>query len=298
MFKGLLGNRRLVLLAAAAAVAVAAVAIPAASGRTVNPKTHPQLQNRASFVVGRSLKAIRMLPRTSSATCHGGSITPGTYTTLKIDGFCTIDLGPVMVQHNVTITGDGELLAAFGDNEASLVVGGNLNVQQYGVLLLGCDPANFECLDDNTALSKSSIYGSLNTQGALAVIVHDTTIAHDLNVNGDGGGYNCNTYEQLDGGPAYDTFEDVSVGGSATIQNLNTCWFGLIRTSVAHDVSFHDNSTFDQDGNELVTDTVKHNLGCYDNSPNAQFGDSSGNADLVLGTASGECSSLVWTPGP
>lgn len=300
MLRGLLTHRRLVLLAVAAVVA-AAFAIPAASGKapsySVLRHTPPALQRSSRDVVSPAALATRhrfivrrFIARPPAATCEGGTIDPGTYSRLTIDGECLVNAGPVMVQHNVTVTSNGALLAVFGDNSSKLVVGGNLNVQPDGAALLGCDPSAFQCFDDSYATSKPVVFGGMNAQGAFALIIHDTSISHDLTVNGGGGGYTCNY--------AYDTFEDVSVGGDATVANVTTCWLGFIRNAIGHNVSFHDNVTYDPDGNEVVSNSVKNNLDCYNDSPAPQFGDSQGNLDLVLGMATNQCSGLAWPGQP
>jgi len=60
-------------------------------------------------------------------------------------------------------------------------------------------------------------------------------------------------------------------------------------TTVGRNVSFHDNVVADPDGNEIQTNVVKDNLDCRKDTPPAQQGDSSGNPNMVLGNATGEC---------
>lgn len=234
--------------------------------------------------------------KSASSTCTGGSIAPGTYSSLKISGPCTVDAGSVTVQHDLTVQPNGALFAAFGG--ASVVVGGNLNVQHDGVLVLGCEPEAFVCFNDpdqevGTLSSRGTVFGNLQADHALAVLVHDTFIGHDLNVNGGGGGVNCDSQDALFGSPAYATFEDVSIGGNATINKWQSCWLGFFRTTVQNNVNFHGNVTADPDGNEVQTNTVGGNLDCHGDNPAAQSGDSGGAPNTVLGHATGECASLT-----
>ena len=120
------------------------------------------------------------------ATCTGGSIASGTYSSLTIAGFCTVDRGIVKVKHNVTVQANAGLVAAFG-NGPELAVGGNLHVGSNAVLILGCEPEAFTCINDpdqrvGTLSSKSTVYGSLDADNALAVIVHNAYFGHNVMV--------------------------------------------------------------------------------------------------------------------
>src|SRR5690242_9254717 len=92
-------------------------------------------------------------------TCTGGSVAPGTYSALVIAGQCTIDSGSVTVRRNVTVLRNAALLAAF--DGSNLSVGGNLEVRTNGVLVLGCNPESFPCLDNPSGVTAHSIGGSL-----------------------------------------------------------------------------------------------------------------------------------------
>ena len=233
----------------------------------------------------------------SGGTCAGGSIAPGTYSSLRITGFCTVDQGVVTVRRGVTVEDNAGLIAAFGGGP-KLVVGGDLKVETNGVLVLGCEPAVFACLNDpdqevGTLSSKGTVFGSLEARNALAVLVHDATVGDDLEIKGGGGGVNCDSQAVLFGAPAYATVEDSSVGRNVRISGWQSCWLGFFRNTVGRSVSFHDNVLADPDGNELQTNIVRGNLDCRNNSPAAQQGDSGGNPNIVLGKATGECAALV-----
>jgi hypothetical protein len=287
------------MLAMLAALVAVAVAIPVASGASAHAKLRPSAIHRSSAIApsvpnghGPGAKPGH------GSTCAGGSIAPGTYSWLKITGFCSVDQGVVTVQHDVTVAPNAGLNAAFGGGPA-LVVGGNLKVQKNGVLVLGCEPEAFTCFNDpdqengGTLSGKETVFGNLDAHNALAVLVHNTTVGRDLSVHGGGGGVNCNPQDALQGQPAYATFEDLSVGGNATIANWQSCWLGLFRTTVGGNVHFHDNVTFLSDGNEVQTNIVSGNLDCHGDNPAAQQGDSGGSPNIVLGHATGECKALV-----
>jgi hypothetical protein len=287
------------MVAVLAALAAVAVAIPVASGASAHAKLQPSSLHRAKLVVAPSLLATRhhWLKQASGKTCAGGSIAAGTYSSLTVTGFCTVDQGVVKVKGDVTVKPNAGLIAAFGGGP-KLVVGGNLTVQTRGVLVLGCEPGVFTCINDpdqqvGTLSSTGTVFGNLNAQRALAVLVHLTTVGVDLKLIGGGGGVNCDSQAALFGSPAYATFEDVSVGRDAVITNWRSCWLGLFRTTVGRNVSFHNNVVADPDGNEIQTNIVKGNLSCHTDNPAAQSGDSGGNPNVVLGHATGECATLV-----
>lgn len=299
-----LGRRRLFgLLFVGAAVAVA---IPAASGAGPFARAGSKVlcAHQCSAVavfspLGLKKGEMKLTAQgtVKAATCAGGSIAPGTYTSLKVTGFCTVDQGVVKVLHSVSVEDNAGLVAAFG-NGPQLAVGGNLRVERNAVLVLGCEPEAFACINDpdqsvGTFSSKGTVYGSLNATDALAVIVHDAYIGHNARVVGGGGGYNCDSQAALFGSPAYATFEDTSIGGNATISDMKTCWLGFFRTAVGGWVKYHENSTFDPDGNEVDTNVVQGNLACTKNNPAPQVGDSGGFPNTVFGNASGQCVSLT-----
>jgi hypothetical protein len=256
--------------------AVAAVVIAAGALQLVAPT--------ASFAAG-------------AGTCSGGSVAAGSYSSLTINGFCTVDAGNVSVAHDLTVMPGGELIAAFGGSDVH--VGGNLTVRANGVLILGCEPEAFVCLNDpdqdvGTLITNDTIGLNLTTQDALAVIVHATKIGLNEVVQGGGGGVTCDsTIPNVPGPPAYVDFEDTSVGGNAIIQGVHSCWAGFIRNTVAHNVIYQGNTFADPDASELTTDTVGRNMICFGNSPQVQFGDSTGTPDIVGGHALGECKNVV-----
>lgn len=224
-------------------------------------------------------------------TCTGGTIAPGTYSSLVVAGQCAVDSGSVTVRHNVTVLRNASLLAAF--DGSNLNVGGNVEVRTNGVLVLGCNPDSFPCFDNPSGVTAHSIGGSLIASKALALLLHSNSIGRNLTVNGGGGGVNCDSQPALQGSPAYFTMEDSSVGGSASVEGLQTCWAGFFRNQVGGDARWSRNVTADPDGNEIQTNTIGGNLNCTGNSPRPQQGDSGGNPNVVGGRANGQCVDLV-----
>ncbi len=229
---------------------------------------------------------------TGSSTCAGGPIAAGTYRSLTVTGECAVAAGAVTVTGSLTVAPGAALLAAFGGSD--LNVGGNLVVESNASLILGCEPEAFNCLNDASLATNDHVGGNLTADGALLVLAHHNTIGGNVTQSGGGGGVNCSTFPLGSGGPpAYSTYEDNTIGGNASVSGLRTCWLGFIRNTVARNVNFNDNVTFDQDGNEVVTNVVAWNLNCSGNSPAPQVGDSAGATNTVGRKATGQCVGLT-----
>jgi len=176
-------------------------------------------------------------------------------------------------------------------------VGKNLDVQANGVLVLGCEPEAFICFNDpdqsvGSLATNDSIGGNFTAESALAVLAHHSTVGRTVVLSGGGGGVNCDSQPALLGSPAYATYEDISVGGNATITDWQSCWLGFFRVTVGGNVNFTKNVTADPDGNEVATNTIGGSLNCSGNTPAPQIGDSGG----ALNTAArgtGQCAALV-----
>ena len=251
-----------------------------------------------------------MAPRASSAggdaTCFGGSVAAGVYSNLSIAGFCNVDSGSVTVEHNLTVLPGGTLNAQFGGTDtvpaSDVTVGGNLDVQTNGVLVLGCEPLHFTCQNDpspssgGTFSNSASIGGNLTAQDALAVVVHVTSIGHNVTMSGGGGGVTCNSFLPVLGSPPYGDFEDNTIGGNLTISGWQSCWLGAFRDTIRGNVDWHSNVTADPDGNEIATNSIGRNLNCAANTPHPQIGDSGGSLNLVFGRANGQCVNLKLVP--
>lgn len=228
-------------------------------------------------------------------TCAGGSIPAGNYSSITVNGVCTVDAGNVTVQHNLTVASGGGLLAAFGGSD--LAVGGNLTVESNAALVLGCEPEAFVCFNDpdqevGTLMTHHTIAGNLIADGALAVLVHANTIHGNAVVSGGGGGVNCDSQDILQGSPAYATFEDNTIGRNLTITGWQSCWLGAIRNNVSGNLIFQDNATFLDDGNEVVTNSIARNLICNGNDPAPHVGDSEGSLNHAT-RGIGQCASMV-----
>jgi hypothetical protein len=234
------------------------------------------------------------------ATCSGGSIASGVYRNLNIAGVCNVNAGSVRVERNLTVLPGGTLIAAFGGSEtmpvgSNLNVGGNLDVQANGILVLGCEPVNFICYNDpdqsvGSYTTKDTVGGDLRAQDALAVVVHLTVIGHNTSLTGGGGGVSCaSSLPALGGSPAYGDFEDNIIGGDLKITGWQSCWLGFFRDAIAQNVEFNDNVSADPDGSEMATNSIAGNLSCTGNSPSPQIGDSAGSLTNVFGRANGQC---------
>src|SRR5262252_8286577 len=263
----------------------------------------PRLSGKlaALLAAGGAGLVVSLLPAAASAaggnaTCSGGSVAAGTYRSLTVTGFCSVDSGAVTVTKNLTVAHGAALVAAFGGSD--LNVGGNLTVGSHAILDLGCEPEAFICFNDpdqtvGTLSTNDHVGGNLTADGALMVLAHNT-IGGNVTQSGGGGGVNFSTFPLgQDGPPAYSTYEDNTVGRNASVTGLGTCWLGFTRNTVTNNINFNGNVTFDPDGNEVVTNSAGRNLNCSGNSPAPQVGDSAGSPNTVGGKATGQCVGLT-----
>jgi hypothetical protein len=232
----------------------------------------------------------------ANLTCAGGSIAGGTYNSVTVTGLCTVDTGSIMVRRDLVIQQGGVLLAWYGGS--NVTVDGDLRVGKNGVLVLGCGLPSSVCFDDPGDYSyrvAGNVGHDLKADGALAVVVHNTAVGHDVDQHGGGGGLNCDLV--MLGSPAFSTYEDTTIGGSVTITGLRTCWLGFLGNTVGHNVDFNNNRTFvveptGPDGNEIAANTIGGNLNCARNNPAPQVGDSGLPLNIVGRHATGQCAGL------
>ena len=72
--------------------------------------------------------------------------------------------------------------------------------------------------------------GTLYSNGARAPTVHCVAIHGGVNVSGSGRSMNCGS-TGLFGGPFFGTFEDTTIGGTAVIRGVHSCWPGSSATT-------------------------------------------------------------------
>jgi hypothetical protein len=242
----------------------------------------------------------------SALTCSGtftapGFIAPGTYSSIKVVGLCLGPLaGNVIVQGDVTVAKGAALLANYPANpivpegDANFFVKGNVVVRDRGTLLLGCDPSN-GCV--NTTFD--TVKGNVDAEGALGVIVHSALIGGNLSFVGGGGGVTCTPSGvfALIGSPDYSNAENNAIGGSFTVTDLRSCWFGEFRNIILGNNTvtgntFDISNPFGSDATEVANNVVFGTLACFGNVPDAQFGDSAQPPNVVFGAIRGECKPL------
>jgi hypothetical protein len=233
-------------------------------------------------------------------------------------------VGTVVVRGNLTVA-PGALLDAGanpGDPPSSPVVtatvqvGGNVFVGKGAVLVLGCSPNLLGICP--SGLTFDSIAGNLTATGALADVIHGTTIRGNVSILGGGGGaaggaasggcFNTAVYpipapwsddsalaSQV---PQYTDFEDSSIGRNFTVVGVQTCWMGAVRVLVGGSTTVTGDVTSDPDGMEFDNNLMGGNLTCLSNDPAIQFGDSSAAPNMVGGLGIGECGFKVVLPNP
>jgi hypothetical protein len=235
----------------------------------------------SSLLVGSTTASAGERGEHGRYTCAGGTlfplnpsiIPPGRYESIRVTGNCLIPGGEVDVRENVSV-GRGAVLVVNlpptpgggpPEDDATLIVGGNVSVGKDATLILGCAPS-FGC--DN--FTHSVIKGNLTADGALGMLLHSDTIKGNLSVNGGGGkNYDCvpptTGLFGVFGSPVYTTFEDGTIGGNATFSDYKSCWLGLARATVGRNLTYSHNILGDADAIEILASTVGRNLSCHGN---------------------------------
>ena len=241
----------------------------------------------AGLVVGAVVwtgVASATVARYGKVTCHGGTIKAGTYRSLRVKGVCTVPAGAtVTVKHDVVVAPHATLNQV---TQSTLNVWGDVTAWSDSVVGSGCND-EVGCKTE----TNDHIGGSLRAYGAWAVVDEQEHIGGDVIIWGGGGSQDC-TSTALFGGPYFSTIHDSTVGGDVVLRRVHSCWFGLIRTSVGGNVKIVGNRMGDLDAMEIVTNTIAGNLGCFNNKPAAQAGDSMGAPNVVGGHKRGECATL------
>lgn len=218
----------------------------------------------------------------SRATCTGGAVAPGTYSSLTVRGMCAVPAGTVTVLGNLEIKQNAALDAHF--DAATLIVQGNVHVEKNAVLLLGC-------LESGCSSTNNRVDGNVIANGALALIFHHNTIGGSIVDHKGGGGATCTPTNAFPFG-VFSDFEDNQIGGNLAVIQLHSCWLGIIRNTVRGNVLVIHNVMADPDANEVTTNVIGGNLACFHNSPPAQFGDAAPVPNVVKGHKLGECAKL------
>lgn len=220
-------------------------------------------------------------PPTCIGTPEHPGVLVGRFTgNVAIEGTCFVNSGPTVVDGNLVVRPGSTLVAAFGrsvrnpSEDSTLRVRGNLRVRSGATLFLGCNPANFPCLDDPnpetpTLSSRPRVLGNLISREPLGVVVHNTEVLGNVRQAGGGGGVTCEpqgSFATLAGSPVYSTYEASSVAGILRIEGLNSCWLGVVSDHVGGNLTVVESQLFDPDAIEILENQVTGNLRCRENS--------------------------------
>ena len=225
-----------------------------------------------------------------STSCSGGTIAPGTYSSLTVSGVCWFSGGAVTVTGNLVV----EAGAALNDHAASPLtavhVGGNVLVGKGGIVGLGTY--------NPFAPHNSVVDGNVIANQPLSLYISFTTIHGNLISHGGGGG--------VTGDFRNFPTKDNTIDGNAMIDGWTGGWIGFIRNHVGGNVIFFNNTSVinglveppvagevDSDSSEIMTNVIAGNLICQGNTPAAQVNpDDGGQPNDVGGQKLGECAGL------
>jgi hypothetical protein len=153
--------------------------------------------------------------------------------------------------------------------EANIDVRGGVRVGEGATLILG---------SEELGADTGTIRGGIRANSPASLQVHFADVKGGVRMHG-GNGF-------------FSTVEDSTIRGGATINGYSGFWLGFIRNTVHGTVTLSNNVMDDPDANEFVTNTIKGNLVCHNNSPAPQVGDSQGLPNVVTGRKVDQCSGL------
>jgi hypothetical protein len=159
--------------------------------------------------------------------------------------------------------------AACDGTEANIDVRGGVRVGEGATFILG---------SEELGADTSKIRGGIRAKAPASLQVHFAHINGGLKMHG-GNGF-------------FSTVEDNVIRGGATINGYSGFWLGFIRNTVHGTVRLSNNVMDDPDANEFVTNTIKGNLVCHNNSPAPHVGDSQGQPNVVSGRKVDQCAGL------
>jgi hypothetical protein len=151
------------------------------------------------------------------------------------------------------------------------------NIDVRGGVRVG-EGATFVLGSEENPSAGGTIRGGIRADSPASLQVHFTHISGGVRMHG-GNGF-------------FSTVEDNVIHGGATIDGYSGFWLGFIRNDVHGTVRLNNNDMDDPDANEFVTNTIKGNLVCHDNSPAPQVGDSQGEQNVVTGRKVDQCAGL------
>ena len=228
--------------------------------------------------------------RPGSATCTGGTIAAGTYSSLTVTGVCSFGGGTVNVTHNLVVAAGAVLDAHAAPPRTTVHVGGNVLVGKGGILGLGTY--------DPTAPHDTVVDGNVIANQPLSLYISFATIHGNLISHGGGGGVNG----EFRNFPT----KDNTIDGNAVLTGWTGGWTGFIRNHVGGNVIYSNNKSVinglvtppvpgqvDTDSSEVMTNVIGHNLICQGNTPKAQVNpDDGGQPNTVGGRKIGQCAGL------
>lgn len=180
---------------------------------------------------------------------------------------------------------------------AFVTLNGDVTVKNGAVLAVGNLNMGHGCPSADTATSL--INGDVTAWEALSLKLDCTTI--NGNVTSKRGGMtgfgrHC---EEDQSNPALNfVVKDNTINGQLKINSWQGCWLGVIRNTVSGNVSLYNNHPTDVDANEVLTNVIGGNLGCWANTPKPQIGDALGPTpppppyNIVAGSRFGQCMHL------
>jgi hypothetical protein len=149
--------------------------------------------------------------------------------------------------------------------DATITVRGAIIVGSGATFILGSEEGT----------GGGTISGGVSADDPASVQIHSANVSGGVSIGG-GSGF-------------FSDLEDNVISGGVTIDGYTGFWLGFIRNTVSGTVNLNNNTLGDPDANEFVTNTVRGNLICHNNTPAPHVGDSGGSPNDVTGRKVDQC---------
>jgi len=202
-------------------------------------------------------------------TCSSGFIGPGVYTSILVNGNCTLtNFGTVIINGDLRVAQDASFDAVTG---GTLIVDGSFYSGSNSVTDIGCNVnlQNSGCTSD----SDDVIWGNVYSDNALEMSFNNVEVGGWYEAVTAGDAFPNNRYCQLqdgNGNAGFMAFANGSVGGSFTWLHMHTCWMSLSNNTIGGNVLIHGNRTWSKP--TIGSNWIGGGLYCLGNQPGPVLG--------------------------
>lgn len=222
-------------------------------------------------------------------TCSGGDLPSGTYSSVSVTGYCTVESGA-----EITVTGSLTVApgAVFDAQTlpSTITVGRNVTAGAGSLVGLGCQPPSavgnsaHPCEGEPEGESTISVGGNVTATGALAVLLNGVHVGGNVTFLGGGSEVPW-------------SIKNNTIDGNLTVSGQRAEWLGVLFNHVGGNVTLNDIALSDPHpgapGVYVVRNVIGRNLTCNGLTPGVSGGFDPTKKNVVGRNATGQCADLA-----